>query len=46
MTEIPGYWRDPQTGKYFKIGDGFTPPTPKPNTLAGQRILMCDSKFF
>ena len=34
MAEIPGYWRDPDTGRYFKIGDGFTPPKPKPKTLA------------
>ena len=34
MAEIPGFWRDPNTGKYFKIGDGFTPPKPKPKTLA------------
>ena len=32
--EIPGFWHDPKTGKYFKIGDGFTPPKPKPKTLA------------
>ena len=25
--EIPGFWRDPSTGKYFKIGPGFKPPT-------------------
>ena len=37
MSEIPGYWRDPNTGKYFKIGPGFTPPKlgfGKPKTLA------------
>ena len=26
--EIPGFWRDPSTGKYFKIGPGFKPPAP------------------
>ena len=26
MAEIPGYWRDPNTGKYFKVGPGFSPP--------------------
>ena len=26
MDEIPGYWRDPNTGKYFKVGPGFSPP--------------------
>ena len=25
--DIPGFWRDPETGKYFKIGPGFKPPT-------------------
>ena len=25
--DIPGFWRDPKTGKYFKIGPGFKPPT-------------------
>jgi hypothetical protein len=37
MAEIPGYWRDPNTGKYFKIGPGFTPPKlgfGQPKTLA------------
>ena len=37
MAEIPGYWRDPNTGKYFKIGPGFAPPKlgfGQPKTLA------------
>ena len=25
--DIPGFWRDPESGKYFKIGPGFKPPT-------------------
>ena len=32
-SEIPGYWRDPDTGKYFKIGPNFKPPKNEPKAL-------------
>ena len=44
MAEIPGYWRDPNTGKYFKIGPGFSPPKlgfGKPKTLSELHPINC-----
>ena len=44
MAEIPGYWRDPNTGKYFKIGPGFSPPKlgfGKPKTLSELHPITC-----